>query len=216
MSSLLPITTDVVIFAIVDSALSVLLTPADTDGQESWRLPGGPLRQDEDLDTTALHHLARETGIQGVYLEQLYTFGRPGRNPERRVVSVAYYALLPESGPQTQASNGQSRTQWFPVDRLPPLTLDHGDIVASADRRLAAKLEYSTIGMQFMPQQFTLSRLQRVYEAILREPVDKRNFRKRVLGLDCLEDTGECARDGNHRPARLYRLKRPGRVQIIR
>ncbi|MBE2295525.1 MAG: NUDIX hydrolase, partial [Phycisphaerales bacterium] len=105
---------------------------------------------------------------------------------------------------------------WVAVNCLPPLILDHQEIVAVAHRRLAAKLAYSTIALQLVPEHFTLSELQAVHEIILGEAVDKRNFRKRVLALDFIEATGDLARHGGRRPARLYRAKHPGQVELIK
>lgn len=205
------VSTDVVLFSIRNQRLEVLLIHKTPD---RWWLPGGCMKADEDLDASALDHLAEQTGCRGVYLEQLYTFGRPDRSPGRRVVSVAYYALVPwEHLPPLAEDRGLA---WFPVPGLPAMALDHGEMVDLAHRRLKAKLEYSTIALQFMPERFTLGELQSVYETILGEPLDKRNFRKRVLTLDCIEDTREVSRIGNHRPARLYRVKTPGRVDFIK
>lgn len=205
----LAVATDVVLFSIHQDRLEVLLTAR---GDGGWALPGGKVGMVEDLSASALRVLEQRTGIRGVYLEQLYTFGRPDRDPRQRVISVAYYALVPLA----QLPPLQPDVGWFPVKALPPLTYDHGEIVALAHRRLAAKLAYSTIALKFMPRRFTLSALQKVYETILGEALDKRNFRKRVLAMDCIEATGELAREGNHRPARLYRVKNPDRVEFIK
>ena len=105
---------------------------------------------------------------------------------------------------------------WFAFEHLPPLAFDHADIVRVAQQRLVAKLDYSTIAFQFMPETFTLSELQCVYEALLSQPLDKRNFRKRTLSLDLVEETGRLRRNGKHRPAREYRAKHPKRVEIIK
>lgn len=205
------VSTDVVLFSIRNERLEVLLIEK-TPGL--WWLPGGCMNAAEDLDASALHHLESQTGCQGVYLEQLYTFGRPERSPEKRVVSVAYYALVPwERLPPLVQDRGLG---WFAVLDLPVMALDHREMVAMAHRRLKAKLSYSTIALQFMPGPFTLGQLQTVYETILGEELDKRNFRKRVLALDCIEDTRQVSRVGNHRPARLYRVKTPGRVEIFK
>lgn len=206
------ISTDVVLFSICAERLAVLLVSSE-DGR--WRLPGGPVAMDEDLDASALRHLVGQTGLRNVYLEQLYTFGHPQRDAQQRAVAVTYYALVPMP-PPVPFTPPAVAPAWFPVGDLPALLLDHADIVALAHRRLAAKLAYSTIALQFMPAQFTLSTLQTVYETILGTPLDKRNFRKRMLALGCLEATGERVRPGNHRPARLYRARLPGTVEFIK
>lgn len=208
----LPVSTDIVLFSIRDERLEVLLVREDAG--QPWALPGGRAGREEDLDASALRHLAARTGVRGVWLEQLYTFGRPDRDPAQRVIAVAYYALVPIG--QLEVGPADQNRDWVPVRALPRLALDHAAIVARALDRLVAKLDYSTIALQFMPARFTLSALQAVYETILGEALDKRNFRKRVLALACIEDTGELSREGHHRPARLYRVARPGTVEFIK
>lgn len=210
------VSTDVVIFTIRDQRLKLLLVQRADSGREGkWVLPGGPVRQDEDLDASARRKLREETGAD-VYLEQLYTFGRPGRVPRARAISVAYYALIPSAKLELKGAVDGAAVGWFAFDDLPALAFDHAEIVAFAQQRLAAKLDYSTIALQFMPEKFTLSELQAVYETILRASLDKRNFRKRVLALDSIEETDEERRDGAHRPARLYRIKHPGKLEFTK
>lgn len=209
------VTADMVIFTILCDRLAVLLRRRSREPfAGAWGLPGGRVRPDETLEAAANRQLAEKTGITGVYLEQLYTFGDPDRDPRGRVISVTYYALVPYN--RVRVHSDSAELAWHQVDQLPELAFDHGRIVAMAKQRLCAKLDYSTIALQFMPDKFTLSELQSVYESILGEPLDKRNFRKRVQNLACLEDTGEQYRAGNHRPAKLFRLKTPGRVDIIK
>ena len=211
------VTTDVVIFTIRQGRLCVLLVKRSRDPfSEQWGLPGGFVESGEGLDQSAKRQLSEKTGVRGVYLEQLFTFGRPDRDPRGRVVSVAYYALVPASAPGMASRHQDGSVRWFPVEALPDLAFDHGEMVRLAQQRLSAKLDYSTIALQFMPEKFTLSQLQSVYETILGEPLDKRNFRKRLQGLCCIEDTGEQYRAGNHRPAKLFRVTSPGRVDIIK
>lgn len=208
------VTTNVVIFTILDDKLKLLLVKRPRPPfQGVWALPGGFITMDEDLEASALRALERETGVAGVYLEQLFTFGRPDRDPRERVITVAYYALVP---PDRLRVSERQDVGWFAFEALPSLAFDHQEIVTMAAQRLAAKLDYSTIAFQFMPQRFTLGELQNVYEIILREPLDKRNFRKRMLALGRIRDSGELRRNGSHRPAKLYQLKHPGRVEIIR
>ncbi len=211
--ALLAVSTDVALLSIRNQRLEVLLVTGKGDDR---RLPGGYIAVDEDLDTSALRHLEEQTGIRGVYLEQLFTFGRPDREPRQRVVSVAYYALVPADRLCRQVTLARQGMAWAPIHDLPPLALDHDQLVCLAHQRLAAKLAYSTIALQFMPERFTLSALQKVYETILGETLDKRNFRKRILAQNGIEATGELSREGSHRPARLYRVKHPGKVRFTK
>ncbi len=208
------VTTNVVIFTVLDAKLRLLLVRREREPFKGyWALPGGFIALEEDLTASALRALERETGMTGVYLEQLYTFGRPDRDPRERVITVAYYALVPAARLTVRAG---ANVGWFALDALPALALDHQEIVALAAERLKAKLDYSTIAFQFLAEQFTLGELQAVYEIILRERLDKRNFRKQMLSLDLLQESGAEKRQGSHRPAKLYKLKYPGRVEIIK
>ena len=211
------VTADIVIFTIRDRRLKLLLIRRSGEPYRGkWALPGGFVEIDEGLDEAARRELEEETGVTGVYLEQLYTFGKPDRDPRERVITVAYYALIPSEKLRLRAASDAEAVGWFAMDELPELAFDHDEIVDMAHKRLAAKLDYSTIALAFMPEQFTLSELQEVYETILREKMDKRNFRKWVLGLGEIVETDEERRGGVHRPARLYRVKRPGTVAIIK
>lgn len=212
------VTTDVVVFTLLEGRLSILLVKrANPPFQGCWALPGGFLDIDEDLDACAARELEEETGIGGLYLEQLYTFGATHRDPRERVISVTYYALVPQNSLATpRAASDAAEVGWHAFGRLPRLAFDHERIIAMAHRRLVAKLDYSTIAFQFMPEAFTLSELQCVYETLLSQPLDKRNFRKRILSLGLIEETGRLRRNGKHRPAREYRARHPKRVEIIK
>lgn len=210
------VATDVVVFTLRDDRLRVLLRrrePETGDGTV-WALPGSHVVDGEPLDACAQRALATQTGLSDVYLEQLYTFGRPQRHPGPREISVAYYALV--AGERLEKCKSQCRGTWWDAGRLPGLHLDHEDIVLTARERLSAKLEYSTIAFQLMPEYFTLSELQSVYEAIHDRPVDKRNFRKRVLALEHIEPTDRKRRNGSHRPARLYRYTARDAIHILK
>ncbi|NVJ96879.1 MAG: NUDIX hydrolase [Alphaproteobacteria bacterium] len=211
------VTTDIVIFTVREGALNVLLIKRGGDPYVgSWALPGGFVRIDESLDECAKRELAEETGLSDVYLEQLYSFGEPQRDPRERVISVAYYTLTPSENRELKAGTDATEAEWHPVSKLPALAFDHSDIIELAQKRLAAKMEYSTIGLQFMPEEFTLSQLQVVYEQAIGRELDKRNFRKWILSLDLIEETGKKFSKGAHRPAMLYRIIKPGQVEIIR
>lgn len=211
------VTTDIVIFTIRQDELKVLLIKrANEPYKGEWALPGGFVQIDEDLETGARRELFEETGVKDVYLEQLYTFGEPGRDPRERVITVAYYALVPSDRMELRAASDAEGVSWFGIDELPDLAFDHRHILEKAHGRLAAKLDYSTIAFQFMPGVFTLTELQRVYELILRAAVDKRNFRKKILSLGQIEETGEEKREGPHRPAKLYRVIDRSKIAFIK
>lgn len=211
------VTTDIVVFTLRQQKLQLLLIRRGGEPYRgAWALPGGFLESGEDLEGCAKRELHEETGISGVYLEQLYTFGNPQRDPRGRVISVAYYALAPSDRLHLEASSDAVEAAWHPLDALPELAFDHQEIISTAHQRLVAKLNYSTIAFQFMPDSFTLSELQCVYETLRNEPLDKRNFRKSMLASGQIEATGDKRRNGNHRPARVYRITNPDRVEIIR
>lgn len=197
------VTVDIVIFSMAREELQVLLIRRKYEpfaGQ--WALPGGFVLQGEGLDAAARRELLEETGVAHSYLEQLYTFGNPGRDPRGQVITVAYFALLNHL-PEPIASTDAEDSRWFPLSSLPDLAFDHGDILAYAAERLRNKFEYTTASFSLLPDRFTLTDLQKVYEAVLGRPLDKRNFRKKILSLDILNATGEFQR-GIARPAELY------------
>jgi 8-oxo-dGTP diphosphatase len=171
-----------------------------------WALPGGFIRKGESPEEAAARELEEETGIADVYLEQLYTFGEPGRDPRGWVVSVAYYALVsPEKHAITAASDAR-RVAWLPVTDLPPLAFDHARIIETALRRLRGKLTYAPVGFELLPRKFTIKQLQKLYEIVLGQRIDNRNFRKKIFHMDVLRELSERQRGVPHRAARLYRF----------
>lgn len=211
------VTADIVLFSVMEERLKVLLIRRKQAPYEGcWALPGGFVGIDESVDACAMRELKEETGLEGIYLEQLYTFGRPDRDPRERVISVAYFALTPMEGLSLNPGTDAADARWFDLESLPELAFDHPDIIQVARERLTAKLEYSTIGLKFMPELFTLSDVQSLYETVSGHPRDKRNFRKWLLSLDILEETGEKRTDGPHRPAMLYRLTPPTDIRFFK
>ncbi|MBK9049878.1 MAG: NUDIX hydrolase [Chloroflexi bacterium] len=195
------VTVDVVIFSLVEDDLKVLLVERDRPPYIGyWGIPGGFVYGDESLEQAAARKLDEETAVKDVYLEQLYTFGHPQRDPRARVITVAYFALLPYATIRTL----NEKTGWFSLKNLPELAFDHAEIIHYALTRLRYKLEYTTVGFQLLPDVFTLSELQKAYEIILDEKLDKRNFRRKILSAEILQDTGKMKRDGEGRPAKLY------------
>jgi 8-oxo-dGTP diphosphatase len=179
-----------------------------------WAIPGGFVRLSESLEAAARRELEEETGVKDVYIEQLYTFGRPDRDPRTRVITVAYFALVPIDAIEHRPGEESSATDWFSMEKLPELAFDHDEILDYALTRLRYKLEYSNVGFHLLPDVFTLSELQQAYEMILGEDLDKRNFRRKILAAGVLEATGRKLQDGEGRPAMLYRYRQDAIAEI--
>jgi 8-oxo-dGTP diphosphatase len=199
---------DIVIFTIQSGVLKVLLVKRRVQpfvGQ--FAIPGGFVHDDEDLEQAALRELKEETGVSDVYLEQLYSFGGPNRDPRGRVISISYFALI-SAERNLKAGTDASEAAWWPMSELPVLGFDHAGILAYALERLRNKLEYTTVGFQLLPEKFTLGELQAVYEAILEKDLDKRNFRRKMAQLKILKPLKEYQHAGR-RPAQLFRFIAP-------
>lgn len=201
------LTVDCVVFGIDQGELKVLLIRRGLEPfRGQWALPGGFVRIDEDLDEAARRELEEETGLKRVFLEQLYTFSAVSRDPRERVVSTAYYALVKMALEETRAATDASDAKWFAVTSVPRLAFDHREILDAAHARLRGKLRYQPIGFELLPSKFTLPQLQQLYETVLGEPLDKRNFRKKILGLGLLASLNEKQKDGPRRPATLFKF----------
>lgn len=197
------VTVDIVLFTILDRSLHVLLIRRLAKPFEKRHaLPGGFVLEDEPLETAAVRELREETGMDKVYLEQLYTFGEPRRDPRGRVITVAYYALVPHTT-ALKAGTDAEDAAWFPVEALPPLAFDHRKIVEYAHQRLRNKLDYTQVGFELLPRKFTLTDLQLVHEAILGTELDKRNFRRKVLQKNIVKPLKEF-RETGRKPAQLF------------
>lgn len=212
----LAVAVDIVVFTVLDRALRVLLTLRPrTPYKDHWSLPGGFVGERESAETAATRELRAKTSVEGVFLEQLYTFTAPDRDPRTRIISIAYYALV--SADRLAGQGGTRESRWFQVDTTKDgrlriegkmgedahLAFDHGEILKTAVDRIRGKLEYAPIGFQLLPERFTLTEIQQVYEAVLGRSVDKRNFRSKLLKSNLMREVNAYRR-GAHRPARLY------------
>jgi 8-oxo-dGTP diphosphatase len=203
------VTVDLVIFTIAENDLKVLLVRRGGEPFKGrWALPGGFVEIDESLESAAARELEEEVGVRNVYLEQLYTFGAPDRDPRGRVISVAYFALTDAESQKIAAASDAADAAWHSVFKPPQLAFDHKKILDYAVWRLRNKIEWTTVGYELLPRKFTLSELQRVYEIILQKPVDKRNFRKKILAQGQIQELNETRADVAHRPAKLYSFKK--------
>ncbi|HNX69492.1 MAG TPA: NUDIX domain-containing protein [Candidatus Omnitrophota bacterium] len=201
------LTVDCVVFGLDENELKVLLIERAMEPYRGkWALPGGFVQIDESLEEAALRELQEETGVAKIFLEQLYTFGDVERDPRARVVTVVYYALVNLIEHKIQSSTDAARAAWFSVNDLPTLAFDHENLFEVALKRLQGKVRYEPIGFELLPEKFTLSQLQRLYEIVLEKQMDKRNFRKKILSMDVLVDLNEVQEDVAHRAARLYKF----------
>lgn len=205
------LTTDCVVFGLDLTAgqLKVLLVRRGAEPfAGDWALPGGFVNEGESPQDAAARELREETGLHDLFLEQLYTFGNPGRDPRGWIVSVANYALVRLDEQHARAASDAAEVAWFDAYRPLRMAFDHAGILDTALARLRGKVRYQPIGFRLLPPRFTLSQAQRLYETVLQRPLDKRNFRKKVLSLDVLEPLRERERGVAHRAARLYRFDR--------
>lgn len=204
------VTTDIVIFSIIDSELKVLLIKRKHwPFENAWAFPGGFVQMDESLEDGAYRELKEETNVdrKSIYLEQLFTFGDPGRDPRTRVITVTYFALVgADKIENPRAADDAADVAWFSAYDPPELAFDHNHILQYAITRLRYKLEYSAVGFQLLPETFTLRELQEAYEIVLDEKLDKGNFRSKLRKSDVVEPT-KFYRETGGRPARLYQFK---------
>ncbi|MBI1374539.1 MAG: NUDIX domain-containing protein [Phycisphaera sp.] len=203
------LTVDCVVFGFDDEALKLLLIQRGIDPYKgSWALPGGFVRMDETTETAAMRELEEEAGVSDIYLEQLYTFSEPNRDPRDRIVSVAHYALVKLSDHRVTAATDAEDVGWFPADDPPPLAFDHAKILSIARDRLRAKVRYQPVGFELLPTKFTLRQLQHLYEVVLGRELDKRNFRKKVHSLGILKALDEYETGVSHRAAQFFKFDR--------
>jgi len=215
------VTVDLTIFTVADTDLKVLLIQRKGHPfKGKWALPGGFVDvgdaqkdQGESLDTAAHRELAEETSLPegSCFLEQLYTFGNPGRDPRMRIISVAYYALVsPDKAPLVRAGDDAADAQWFSVSELPELAFDHEKVLDTAVTRIRGKIDYAPIAFELVPSTFTVAELRAVHEAVKGEVYDAANFRrrfKRMVTDDIIEEAPGKRQTGT-KPAKVYRFTR--------
>lgn len=200
------VSVDCIIFGLVNGKLCLLLTKRRFEPEKGkWSVMGGFVQEDESVDDAARRVLRHLTGLEDIYMEQVHAFGAINRDPGERVISVAYYALL---GPDEYNLELLEKHEavWIEIDKLPPLGFDHPEMVKKALELIRAKCSHEPIGFNLLPAMFTLTQLQSLYETILGEPLDKRNFRKRVAETHCIEKTEYIDKTGSRRGASLYRF----------
>jgi len=202
------IATDTALFTIDDGKLKVLLIKMNKKPfEDSWALPGGLVKPDESVDDAAKRNLQEKSGVKKVYTEQLYTFGKINRDPFGRVVSVAYFGLCENAKVEIKTTNEHKEIKWFDLGKLPKLAYDHTEIIQTAKDRLHSKVEYTNVVFKLLAREFTMMDLQRVYEIIREEKLDKRNFQKKISNLNLVRRLKKKTSGQAHRPAQLFVAK---------
>ena len=197
------VTTDCVIFGFDGTRMQVLLVKRGIDPFKGrWAFPGGFLKMDESCEQGALRELREETGLTGAYIEQFHTFSDPQRDPRERVITIAYYALVKIQ--EVKGGDDAERAEWFALDEVPPLAFDHDMILREALKRLRERIHFEPVGFELLPEKFTMKQLQNLYEAILDVHFDRRNFTKKMLNFNILNQLDETTRPTPKREAFLY------------
>lgn len=209
MEQSISLSVDAVVFGYESGSISVLLVKRKYEPfKGQWAIPGGFVLQEESLECAVQRELKEETGIEINYLEQLYTFGAPQRDPRNRVVSVAYFGLIKPSAFKIFASTDAEEVQWFNIKALPKLSFDHDDILQLAIKRLQNKITYQPLGFELLDTKFPFSDLEKLYTTLLGRAIDRRNFRKKILSLNILDELDEKVSKGSGRPANLFKFNR--------
>lgn len=209
------LTTDCVIFGFDESDLKVLLIQRGIEPYKGkWAFPGGFVNMDENTEDGAKRELFEEAGLKDVFIEQLYTFSDVDRDPRGRVVSVAYYALVSLINNTPTAGDDAKNAKWFSIHDVPSLAFDHDKILRMALYRLKGKIRYQPIGFELLPEKFTLTDLQHLYEVILETSIDKRNFRKKIQKMDLLVELDEKQQGVAHKAATFYKFDKKKYEQL--
>lgn len=209
------VSVDAVVFGYEEGKISVLLIKRKYEPfKGKWAIPGGFVLNDESLEEAVQRELHEETGVKINYLEQLYTFGNPTRDPRGRVVSVAYFGLVRPNTFKIFASTDASEVQWFNIDELPEFSFDHKEILNMAIKRLQAKVTYEPIGFELLDKKFPFSDLEKLYTTLLGREIDRRNFRKKIISLNVLDELNEKVSKGSGRPANLFQFNQKRYFQL--
>jgi 8-oxo-dGTP diphosphatase len=199
--------------------VSVLLIQRKYDPfKNAWALPGGFVLEDESLEAAVRRELVEETGVELNYLEQLYSFGDPGRDPRQRIISIAYFGLVKTSQyRELKASTDAENAKWFSIKKIPPLAFDHKKILALAIDRLRAKVRYQPIGFELLDKNFPFSDLEKLYAALLDREINRRNFSKKILSFGFLQETGELSKpEGKGRPSKVYQFNQKRYRELLK
>ncbi|MBP9883648.1 MAG: NUDIX hydrolase [Chitinophagales bacterium] len=201
---------DCVIFGFDDEELKVLLVERNEPPFKSWKaIPGNLVFDQENIDDAAERVLYELTGLRNIFLEQFYSFGSIDRHPQGRVITVAYYSIIKRNDNGLHPVSGYAKTAyWWPADRIPKLAFDHNEIVEKALQTLRHKISYEPIGFELLPEKFTLTQLQHIYEAILQKRIDKRNFRRKMLSYGLLTELNQKQKGVSHRAASFFKFNK--------
>lgn len=201
------VTVDLVVMSIIDDELGVMLIKRKyAPHKDAWALPGGFVDYEEDIEKAAYRELKEETGVDSAYLEQLYTFGKVGRDPRKRVITVAHFALIDYTKVHAIAGSDAKEVQWFKVSKLPAMAFDHKEIIQKAVDRVRNKISYTNVGFELIPESFTIPELRKVFESVMGREINPTNFRTKILKLDILKETKEKRISGKGQPAPVYSL----------
>lgn len=201
------VTTDCIIFTFTDSRLKVLLIRRGLEPYKGcWALPGGFIKPEESADQCAMRELREETSLTVSHMRQFHTFSAPDRDPRERVITIAYYALIPHS--EVMGGDDAAEADWFEVKDLPDLAFDHEEILRKALEDLRRRIHFEPVGFELLPEKFTMRSLQSLYEELLGVEFDRRNFHNKMLHLGLIEEIPEeQVFESPRRPARLYRFR---------